>query len=149
MVPRGYEAMVKPLKRTIRETMLAGNLGSCFLLLVMISFSLFPIFKHHLGSSPRLQQKVIRALLIPLAVADIVHIALTLYPLPLDLVLNPVKWTTLIWGNVGITFGLFIVRMLWIAGAGRDVLDDTDDSRKTPSASELSSVKYRRKSKRT
>jgi hypothetical protein len=37
-------------------------------------------------------------------------IALTLFPLPLDLVLDPAKWTTLIWGNVGITFGLFIVR---------------------------------------
>jgi hypothetical protein len=29
MIPRGYEAMAKPLKRTIRETMLVGNLGSC------------------------------------------------------------------------------------------------------------------------
>lgn len=37
-------------------------------------------------------------------------IALTLLPLPRALALNPAAWNQLIWGNVGITSGLFFMR---------------------------------------
>jgi hypothetical protein len=30
------------------------------------------------------------------------------------------NWNTLIWGNCVITAGLFIVRVLWFAGVGRE-----------------------------
>ncbi len=42
-----------------------------FLLLAMISFSLFPLFKYQLAGSPRTQQQLIAGLLIPLAIADV------------------------------------------------------------------------------
>lgn len=41
------------------------------MLLAMISFSLFYIFKKHLEDKPVLQEKLVKGLLIPLAIADV------------------------------------------------------------------------------
>lgn len=48
---------------------LCGYTG--FMLLAMISFSLFYIFKKHLEDKPVLQEKLVKGLLIPLAIADV------------------------------------------------------------------------------
>ena len=37
----------------------------------MISFSLFPLFKKHLSHLPQIQEKMVRGLLVPLAIADV------------------------------------------------------------------------------
>ena len=37
----------------------------------MISLSLFPMFKKHLAYAPLVQEKLVRALLVPLAIADV------------------------------------------------------------------------------
>ncbi|KAJ9111819.1 hypothetical protein QFC20_002406 [Naganishia adeliensis] len=85
----------------------------------MISLSLFPIIKKELDHLPALQEKLVRGLLLPLAIADITHIILSLIPLPRDLTFRPDLWTGLIHGNVVITSGLFLVRLLWFTGVGR------------------------------
>lgn len=41
------------------------------MLLAMISFSLFYLFKKHLDDKPVLQEKLVKGLLIPLAIADV------------------------------------------------------------------------------
>jgi hypothetical protein len=42
-----------------------------FFLLAMISLSLFPIIKQELDHLPALQEKLVRGLLLPLAIADV------------------------------------------------------------------------------
>lgn len=42
-----------------------------FILLAMISLSLFYVIKHYLEHQPAIQEKMIRGLLIPLAIADV------------------------------------------------------------------------------
>ena len=49
--------------------MMASSKG--FLLLAMISLSLFPLFKRHLAHVPAVQEKLVRGLLVPLAIADV------------------------------------------------------------------------------
>lgn len=51
---------------------------------------------------------------------QVLHIIVTLLPLPISLFYSPSRWTTTIHGNVTITLVLFIVRMLWFAGVGRN-----------------------------
>ncbi|GHJ89322.1 hypothetical protein NliqN6_5724 [Naganishia liquefaciens] len=119
LLPRGLETFSDAVGHGIRGRLLVGCLGNCFFLLAMISLSLFPILKTELGHLPILQEKLVRALLMPLAIADITHIMLSLIPLPTSLVLRPDLWTGLIWGNVGITAVLFTVRTMWFVGIGR------------------------------
>lgn len=114
--------MTRIVGETTRGQMLMGALGSCFFLLAMISFSLFPLFKKHLSHLPQIQEKMVRGLLVPLAIADITHIVLTLLPLPISLLESPAQWTTIIIGNVWITVGLFVIRMSWLLGIGRKPL---------------------------
>lgn len=48
------------------------------------------------------------------------HIALTLFDLGLEGAVHPfTHWNQLVWGNVGITTCLFVVRSLWFLGIGR------------------------------
>lgn len=56
------------------------------------------------------------------------HIGFTLYDLG-PFVTDPSTWTTLVWGNVGITSVLFVVRTLWFLGVGRDRLIGRQRSR--------------------
>ena len=50
------------------------------------------------------------------------HIGFTLYDLGLDASLKPfTHWNTLVFGNVVITTGLFVVRAMWFAGIGRAI----------------------------
>lgn len=48
------------------------------------------------------------------------HIGFTLYDLGLEASLKPFShWNTLVFGNVVITTGLFVVRAMWFAGIRR------------------------------
>ncbi|KAL7418973.1 hypothetical protein Q5752_006657 [Cryptotrichosporon argae] len=116
LLPSGVERSTAGLGSTVRGQMVVCCLGSCFLLLALISFSLFPTVRALPAAH---QEPVVRALLVPLAVADLVHIALTLLPLPLSLVLRPGQWTGPIYGNVAITACLFLARAAYLAGLGR------------------------------
>ncbi|KAK4052487.1 hypothetical protein OIV83_002289 [Microbotryomycetes sp. JL201] len=76
------------------------------------------------------QQKfetVVHGYLLCLALADLTHIGFTLYDLGIHFATRPSTWTTLVWGNVGITTILFIVRSLWFAQVARASYTDNKD----------------------
>ncbi|ORX33545.1 hypothetical protein BD324DRAFT_639238 [Kockovaella imperatae] len=107
------------LGKTIRGQIVVGGLGSCFLLFAMISLSLFPIIKRSLPDRPDIQERLVKGILIPLAIADLTHISMTLLPLPMSLLQQPLKWTYMIHCNVMITAFLFLVRSMYLLGVGR------------------------------
>ncbi|KAK1926278.1 hypothetical protein DB88DRAFT_481304 [Papiliotrema laurentii] len=119
MLPVGMERSTAGIGRTIRGQMIIGGLGSCFFLLALISLSLFPTIKRSLPDRPDIQGRLAKALLIPLAIADISHIVMTLLPMPISFLQSPGKWTTLINGNVWITVFLFLIRSAYLLGIGR------------------------------
>ncbi|EIW67851.1 hypothetical protein TREMEDRAFT_32751 [Tremella mesenterica DSM 1558] len=108
LLPETVERSTIGIGATTRGQMVIGALGSCFFLIAMISFSLFPVIQS-LPESPT-KVSLVKALLIPLAIADLSHIIVTLLPLPISLFKSPTSWTGLIHGNVTITIILFLVR---------------------------------------
>ncbi|UOH83946.1 hypothetical protein LQV05_006684 [Cryptococcus neoformans] len=128
-IPRNIERATLKMGSTVRGQIVVSELGSYvygvssgytgFMLLAMISFSLFYIFKKHLEDKPVLQEKLVKGLLIPLAIADLLHIAVTLLALPMSHLENPSQWTYILQSTVWITSGLFIVRLAWLFGIGR------------------------------
>lgn len=91
LLPEGVERVTVIIGQTTRGQMLTGGLGSCesrqrqqldphaddqftrlgFLLLAMMSLSLFPIIRRHLVHEPHIQEKLVRGMLVPLAIADV------------------------------------------------------------------------------
>ncbi|BEJ17910.1 hypothetical protein CspHIS471_0701870 [Cutaneotrichosporon sp. HIS471] len=116
LLPSGVEKLTQAVGNTLRGRMMCGQLGSCFLVLAMNSFSLVPVFRRQ---TPALCEKLTSALLVPLLIGDFTHIILTLVALPGTLAFEPWNWTQLIHGNVSITLGLIVMRMLWFLGVGR------------------------------
>ncbi|KAK4683830.1 hypothetical protein P7C73_g6387, partial [Tremellales sp. Uapishka_1] len=87
LLPPRIERVTSIVGGTTRGQMVIGGLGSCelafvgsskkgssleagFLLLAMISLSLFPIIKNTLKGQPEIQLKLVKGLLVPLAIAD-------------------------------------------------------------------------------
>ncbi|KAL0244004.1 hypothetical protein I308_105267 [Cryptococcus tetragattii IND107] len=131
-LPRNIERATLKMGNTVRGQIVVSELGSCFMLLAMISFSLFYLFKRHLEDKPVLQEKLVKGLLIPLAVADVLHIAVTLLPLPMSHLENPSQWTYILHSTVWITSSLFIVRLAWLFGIGRATAKSMLESRRSP-----------------
>ncbi|WVQ76441.1 hypothetical protein IAR50_006108 [Cryptococcus sp. DSM 104548] len=118
--------------KSVRGQLVTTQLGSCFLLLAMISFSLFWVIKKHFNENPAVQQKLVKALLIPLAIADLIHIGLTLLALPVSHLQDPSAWTYVLKGNVWITSVLFLVRSSWLLGIARPSAASIKDSVLSP-----------------
>ena len=70
-----------------------------------------------MSAQPAVQEKIVRALLTPLVVGDVAHIAITLWALGDDASVD--KWTSLTWMTVVLGLTLFIPRVLWHVGGGR------------------------------
>ncbi|WVW81544.1 hypothetical protein I302_103539 [Kwoniella bestiolae CBS 10118] len=102
-----------------RGQMVISQLGSCFILLAMISLSLVYLFKKHLDDRPALLEKMMKGLLVPLAIADLLHVFVTLIPLPISHLKSPSEWTHIIHCTVWITLTLFMTRVCWLVGIGR------------------------------
>lgn len=118
-----------------------------YLLLAMISGLVIPTIKRTLLSSTsnkaannQIASSLLTSLFLALAIADWIHILLTLHYLPpvldpLDtiawisklttLAAHPTSWNGLLFGNVVVTFGLFCVRSAWFLGIGRRVNGST------------------------
>ena len=90
MLPGAIERSSAGMGLSIRGQMIIGGLGSCafllllrrwaclgraddsgFFLLALISLSLFWTIKRTLPERPDLQQRLVKALLVPLAIADV------------------------------------------------------------------------------
>lgn len=120
--------------------MALGQLGSCYLLIMLNSALMFNALRKFLrGKDEMVLERLVRYLLVVLGVADWTHIGLTVYLLPngppvktglvsvhkatvLDkfaLLAKPDSWNSLLFGNIIITFILFCFRVLWWIGVAR------------------------------
>ncbi|GAA5832803.1 hypothetical protein JCM11251_005770 [Rhodosporidiobolus azoricus] len=98
------------------------QLGSCFFLFALFGAVLVPIVTKQLTGKgmDRELETIVKAYLGCLAAADVTHVLFTLYDLGRLASFSPfTHWNSLVWGNVGITAGLFAVRMMWFAAVGR------------------------------
>lgn len=60
--------------------------------------------------------KLVRNYLVALAIADVGHIYATGLVLGWDATLDVVGWNYMTWGNVGVTFFLFVNRLFYFVG---------------------------------
>ena len=67
------------------------------------------------------EPKVVRNFLIACAVADVGHVYACYHVMGLESFADVANWSGVVWGNVGITSGLFLARALYLAGfLGKD-----------------------------
>ncbi|GAA5992493.1 hypothetical protein JCM5350_003495 [Sporobolomyces pararoseus] len=107
--------------------MATRQLGSCYFLFALMGSVMLPRVNSVLKDKPKELEKFVEAYLGCLALADLTHIGFTLYDLGAEGTFKPhLHWHQLVLGNVVITAGLFVVRMLWfarIARASRRTID--------------------------
>ena len=87
--------------------MLALQLGNTYGLLALLGLFIL---------NTTSEVKVVKAYVVALAIADIGHVAPTLWVMGWDRATDLAGWNTMAWGNVGITVFLFIVRIAYLAG---------------------------------
>lgn len=67
------------------------------------------------------EAKVVRNFLLACAIADVGHLAVTYAVMGYTDFMDVQGWNPMGWGNIGITLGLFLVRVLYLMGAfGKD-----------------------------
>ncbi|KAL7657875.1 hypothetical protein ACMYSQ_004019 [Aspergillus niger] len=86
---------------------LAYQLSNIYFLLALLGIALI-----HSTSEP----KVLRSYLVCLAVADLTHILAAGYAMGWERFVDIAGWNALTWGNVGVTAGLFLSRVVVLAG---------------------------------
>jgi hypothetical protein len=87
-------------------------------LLGLINFFVFRAARRYLSGHPALQEKLVGALLTPLLIGDVLHLALTLWALG-DIRWNLSEWTVMLWLTVLLGLSLLIPRVAWHLGIGR------------------------------
>jgi len=112
--PRHVAAPLDP-----RTTMAIWQLGNCYFLLGLISALVFRAARDALRHDLASQEKMVRASLTALAIADVTHVSLTWIALPADIRAHPGSWNAMTHGNVTFTTFLFLVRLAWLFGVGR------------------------------
>ena len=76
--------------------------------------------RRHLAFSPALQENIVFALMVPLVIGDVLHIAITLCGLG-DTRWDVRSWSPLLWVTVLLGLTLFIPRVMWHMGIWRYV----------------------------
>ncbi|TDL28950.1 hypothetical protein BD410DRAFT_824510 [Rickenella mellea] len=120
-----------PLTGTLepRAEMAIWQLGSCFFLLGLLSSLVFRAVRDAIPNDPIVQERILGASFTALAIADVIHIAVTIIGLPYDLRYDPLKWNSLTHGNITAVIVLlsvrgksqpFFIRLAWFAGIGRE-----------------------------
>lgn len=105
-----------PLATRVTVVQLAHVCG----LLGLINFFLLRAATRHLSGQPALQEKIVAALLTPLVIGDVLHIALTLWALG-DARWSASEWSVVIWLTVLVGVSLLVPRVTWHMGIGRYV----------------------------
>ena len=97
---------------TAANRLLALQLGNVYGLLAMIGCGIL-----YTTTEP----KVVRNFLFACAVADVGHLLATYAVMGHESFLDVGQWSQTVWGSIGITAGLFVTRVLYLAGAmGKD-----------------------------
>ncbi|MCJ1274469.1 hypothetical protein MMC21_002265 [Puttea exsequens] len=110
---------------TVSDTarILALQLGNVYGLIGMIGVAVL-----YSSSEP----KVVRNYLIACAMADVGHVFVSYAVMGQKDFLDVKGWNAMAWGNIGVTTGLFVTRVLYLTGAlGADkVVESTKDAMK-------------------
>lgn len=122
--PEGGPPDVMPLATRVTILQLAHVGG----LMGLINIFVLSACRKYLVAYPAIQEKVVRALLIPLLLGDVLHISITLWALG-DSRWDVTKWGMLLWITIVTGFSLMIPRVMWHMGVGRYV--DGRDGRAT------------------
>ncbi|KAG8992695.1 hypothetical protein FRB95_001063 [Tulasnella sp. JGI-2019a] len=107
-----------PVDLDPRANIVAWQLAGCYLLIAMIDFMFFQSLRRVVTNAAS-QEYMARQFLTCFALADLIHIAVSLFGFPAYVRMDPVTWNALTHGNVTFTAFLFIVRMAWFMGIGR------------------------------
>ncbi|TNY21153.1 hypothetical protein DMC30DRAFT_446386 [Rhodotorula diobovata] len=120
LIPTSLAPPLVPKAAHAATVMAVRQLGNTYGLLALVAAVVLPTMRRTLADKPADLEACLRAYLGCLAFADVTHIALTLFDLGLEGAVHPfTHWNQLVWGNVGITTCLFVVRSLWFLGIGR------------------------------
>lgn len=87
--------------------MVAWQLGNIYLLLAMVGVAV-------LRSTT--EARVVRNYVVALWLADIGHVAITCYVMPLEKLVDVANWNPMAWGNIAATVGLFATRTAYLLG---------------------------------
>ncbi|KAI0702880.1 hypothetical protein BC835DRAFT_1320065 [Cytidiella melzeri] len=98
-------------------------------LLGFINLFMMWTIRKHLWTHPAMQERVMRALLTPLLVADFLHIGLTLWALGEER-WDVSQWGGILWITIVSGFTLMIPRIAWHLGIGRYVHERDGHQRK-------------------
>jgi len=105
------------------------QLGHVCALMGLLNLFVLTAARKHLASQPATQEKIIRALLTPLLIGDVLHIYVTLWALGDDR-WDVARWSPMLWTTVVLGVSLFIPRVMWHLGVWRYV--DARDRIPTP-----------------
>lgn len=84
----------------------------------LINFFMLTAARKHLASQVVMQEKIVRALLIPLLVGDVVHLYVTLWALG-DERWDIARWSPMLWTTIIVGLTLMIPRIMWHLGVWR------------------------------
>lgn len=87
-------------------------------LMGLINFFMLTAARRHLASQVVMQEKIVRALLIPLLVGDVVHLYVTLWALG-DERWDVAHWSPMLWTTIILGLTLMIPRVMWHLGVWR------------------------------
>jgi hypothetical protein len=90
-----------PVSSTAQAELAAQQLGNCYFLAFLIGVAV-------LYSTNEI--KVVRNYLFALWVADISHIAITMFGLGYETTMAPGSWNSMAWGNIGVTVSFVLPR---------------------------------------
>ncbi|KAI0320674.1 hypothetical protein OF83DRAFT_1103633 [Amylostereum chailletii] len=89
-------------------------------LIGLVNYLVLTAVRRHLSTQLAVQEKIVRALLTPLLIGDVLHIVLTLWALG-DTRWDFARWTGMLWATVVLGLGLLAPRLAWHMGVGRYV----------------------------
>jgi len=102
-----------------RADLAIWQLANSYLLLCSISVFTLIALRDVLKDDPVAQERIFGAMLTGLAIADILHVILTLRGLPSNVRFTPSLWNTMTHGNITFCLCLFTSRISWFLGIGR------------------------------
>ncbi|KAL4076046.1 hypothetical protein J3A83DRAFT_4357170 [Scleroderma citrinum] len=96
-------------------------------LMGVVNFFVLTAIRRHLASQLVIQEKIVRALMIPLLIGDVMHLYVTLWALG-DERWDIARWSPMLWTTILLGLTLMIPRIMWHLGIWR-YMDSRDNVR--------------------